>query len=348
MQRRVCPITGFELPVLGIGCWSFGGGAYWGAQDRKDEANVVREAIARDCNYLDTAEVYNSGASEEALGATVRTCRGDVILGTKVPPSACHPPALRAHCDASLRRLATDAIDLYMVHWPLTRQAIKPFTQDETILASPPNVTETFATLLQLQKQGKIRQIGVCNFGVKQLGEALATGAKIAVNQLFYSILARAIEFDILPLCARHGVGVMAYMPLLQGLLTGKYHSADELPFARARIRHFRGDRKDSRHEGPGFETDVFAALDGLRGIAARADVPLTHLALGWVAAQPGVVCVLAGARTGAQVAENAAAFARPLPAETLVEAEALTRPLRDAMGTNADYFESAKNSRIE
>lgn len=348
MERRICKSTGFELPVLGIGCWSFGGGAYWGPQDRKDEEGVVATSIELGCNFFDTAEMYNNGASEEALGAAIASRRGQAIVGTKVPPSACYPEALRAHCDASLKRLKTDTIDLYMVHWPLTPKAIRHFTKDEAILARPPTVEETFATLMQLQKAGKIRQIGVCNFGVKHLTEALSTGVKIAVNQLFYSILARAIEFEILPFCAQRGIGVMAYMALLQGLLTGKYGNADEMPYARTRIRQFRGDRKDSRHGGPGFEAEVFAAIAKLKAIAARAGVPLTHLALGWVAAQPGVVCTLSGARTAAQVAENAAAFAAPLPAWALAEAEAVTRPLRDAMGRNADYFDNDANGRIE
>src|SRR5579872_5452135 len=196
MEIRPCGKHDLRLPVLGIGCWSFGGGSYWGPQSQKDADEVVRCAIDHGCNFFDTAELYNDGASEESLGRALQgILRERVLVASKVGPQYTEPKTLIEHCEASLRRLQMDYVDLYYVHWPITAHAIRSFTSKEMPV---PSVADAFDVLMRLQREGKIRFIGVSNFGPVKLREALATGAQIVVNQLPYSLLSRAIELEIL------------------------------------------------------------------------------------------------------------------------------------------------------
>ncbi len=333
MERRICKNTDLSLPVLGIGCWAYGGNEsdYWGAQDQRDAEAVVHAALEAGANYFDTAEGYNDGRSEEALGRALGKRRHEAIIGTKVSPSNARPDLLRESCEASLRRLGTNYIDLYMPHWPVTDYPVGP----------------AFATLAALQKEGKIRHIGLSNFGVRQLSEAAATGVPIATDQLCYNLLARAIEFEILPECRRRGIGVVGYMPLQQGLLAGKYASLDELPPVRTRTRHFRGDRPLSRHGGTGAEAEVADVLAGLRLLSQESGIPAARLALAWAIHQPGITCALAGIRTRAQLEEGLAGAAVKLSPDLLARLDRLTEPLKRKLGPNADYFQGQADSRI-
>ncbi len=333
MVRRICGNTGLSLPVLGIGCWAYGGeeNDYWGAQDQREAEAVVHAALDAGANYLDTAEGYNDGRSEEALGKALGRRRTEAIIGTKVSPSNARPDLLRKSCEASLRRLGTDYIDLYMPHWPLTDFP----------------VGTAFETLSALQKEGKIRQIGLSNFGAQQIREAAGTGVSIATDQLCYNLLSRAIEIEILPECQRRGIGVVGYMPLQQGLLTGKYALLDELPPMRTRTRHFRGDRPLSRHGEAGAEVEVSNILSGLRLISQESGIPAAHLALAWAIHQPGVTCALAGIRTLAQLEEALAGAAVELSPDRLARLDRLTEPLKRKLGPNADYFQGQAGSRI-
>ena len=242
MEKRACGRLGIEVSVLGIGCWSFGGGDYWGAQEESDVRAVVHAALDHGVTYFDVAETYNAGRSEESLGRALKGRRAEAVIGSKVSPSHTEPAVLRAHCEASLRRLQTDYVDLYMVHWPITQYS----------------VNDAFATLRDLQSEGKIRAIGVSNFGVQQLAEALDMGAPIQVNQLCYNLLSRAIEVGILPLCRRKGIAVLGYMPLMQGLLTCKYRTPDEMPDVRVRatfeaiVREHGTARRERRRRSSG------------------------------------------------------------------------------------------------
>lgn len=346
MERRRCGKSDLELPVLGVGCWSFGGGSYWGPQEQPRVDAVVARAVELGSDYFDTAESYNDGASEESLGRALKGKRDRAIIGTKVSPSNCGRGVLREHCERSLRRLGTDFIDLYMVHWPVHPHAIRHYTDDESVINNPASVADVFAALVDLQEAGKIRHIGVSNFGVRWMERALATGARIAANELPYSLLSRAIELEILPYCREHGIGVLAYMPLMQGLLTGKYASADEMPAARTRTRHFSGDRPQSRHGEPGAEKELFEALDGIRRIAGSLGVSMTELALAWCVANPAITCVLAGARNVAQLEANAGAMSGKLAPETVEELDAATKALKEKLGPSFDYFENTELDR--
>jgi myo-inositol catabolism protein IolS len=334
METRSCGESGVEVSVLGIGCWSFGGaeGDYWGARDQRDADTVV--AAALDCGvcFFDTAEGYNDGRSEEALGRALTGRRGRAVIATKVSPHNAEPGVLREHCEASLRRLRTDYVDVYMLHWPIRDRPL----------------ADALAALAELKAAGKIRAIGVSNFGPRQLTEALDTGAAIDVNQVNYSLLSRAIEFEILPLCRRHGAGVLAYSPLMQGLLTGKYRTFDELPPVRARTRHFSGHREGSRHGQAGAEALVFRTVEGIRALAAEVGMPMTHLALGWCIARSGVASVLAGTRNVSQLRQNAAAAAAALDEDVVGRLDELTDELKAALGPGADYYTGVEDSRTE
>lgn len=345
LPTRRCGKSELILPVLGMGCWSFGGGDYWGAQSQSEVDAVVRHAVDHGCNFFDTAEAYNGGASEQALGAALRgLARERVIVGTKISPSHTAPATLVAHCDASLRRLQTDYIDLYMVHWPITAHSIRHFTTD----APPvPSVPEAFATLMQLQRAGKIRHIGVSNFGRAQLTEALATGAAIVVNELPYSLLTRAIERDILPFCRERGVGVLGYMALLQGVLSDRYAQLADLPEWRRRTRHFDSRSTPlSRHGLPGVEAETSAALAAIRAVARREGLATADLALKWACAAAGIASSLCGSRHVAALEANLKAASEPLAPAIVAELNALTQPLLDAMGPSFDYYENPANDR--
>jgi aryl-alcohol dehydrogenase-like predicted oxidoreductase len=345
MKRRKCGREGLELPVLGIGCWSFGGGEYWGEQSQKDVDEIVAAALDLGCNYFDTAEVYNDGRSESALGQALKGRRSRAIIGTKVSPNNTAPATLRVHCEASLKRLETDYIDLYMVHWPINSVSLQHYTGSEADQSALPDTGDAFRTLVDLKREGKIRHIGVSNYGVRQLAEIEGYG--IAANQLCYNLLCRAIEFEILPLCAGSGIGVIGYMPLMQGILTGKYSSLEEIPWQRTRSRHFDGRRQGSRHGEEGFEALLEAALAELRRIAGDSGTPLMRLALAWCIAEPGIACTINGVRNVEQLQENVAALATTLSREVSADLAGATRDVKNALGPYADLYESRERSRI-
>jgi aryl-alcohol dehydrogenase-like predicted oxidoreductase len=347
MERRRCGRHDLELPVLGMGCWSFGGGEYWGAQDQKDVDEVVREAIDRGCNFFDTAEAYNGGTSERSLGAALKGIPRDrVLIGTKISPSHTRPDQVVAHCDASLQRLQTDYIDLYIVHWPITAHSIRHFTKEPI---ATPGVSEAFAALGALQKAGKIRHLGVSNFGAEKLSEALALGARIAINELPFSLLTRAIEFEILPFCRENGIGVLGYMSLMQGVLSDKYPTFADIPEWRRRTRHFDSRRTPQcRHGLPGHEPETAAARQAIRAIAKKHGMTTQEIALKWAFAGEGITSSLCGSRDLAQLRLNIEAAAAPLDPAVADELTRATEPLKQAMGPSFDYYESPADDRTK
>lgn len=203
---------------FGDGCWQFGGdsNSYWGDQSQKDVVEVVSMALDNGINYFDTAEMYNDGESERSLGLALKGRRHKAIIGTKIKPSNTKSKTLREHCEASLRRMQTDYIDLYMLHWPINAQSILHFSNDESLIADPPTVEEVFHTLKELQQEGKVRYIGISNHGIEQMEEVRKTGVQVVANQLIYNLICRAVETEILPYCADHRIGVIGYMGLHQ------------------------------------------------------------------------------------------------------------------------------------
>ncbi len=324
--------NGPEVSVVAFGAWQIGDPTYWGADAAADAEGALAAALDAGVNLFDTAEMYAAGEAERVLGQLLGARRSKVLIASKVKPDNCVPGGLRAACEGSLQRLGTDVIDLYQIHWPFRQM---PFE-------------DAYAELAALRDEGKIRYIGVSNFGPTDLDAWFAKGECVS-DQVAYSLVFRAIEHEIVPACTRRGVGVMAYMPLLQGLVSCRWASADEMPENRRRTRHFSSERSATRHGEAGCEELTFKTLAELKALAAEIGVVPAALALAWVIAQPGVSTALLGARNAAQLAANLEAVdLLPLSAELDARLEALSRPLKDRLGANADLWFSAENSRIK
>ena len=329
MQLRQLGNSSLMVSPIGVGFWGIVGGDYWGEQDESDTINTVHAALDAGINFIDTAEGYGDGYSEEMLGRALKGRRSEAIIATKVSQSNLAPADLRAACERSLKRLDTDYIDLYQVHWP--RWDV-PFG-------------DTMSALLELQNAGKIRVIGVSNFGKLDMPDMLNC-ERYEANQLPYSLLWRAVEYDIQPQCVEHNIDILPYSPLNQALLTGRYRSADEMPFSRTRTRHFRGDRQDSRHGTAGFEDETFAALEAIRQISADINQEMVHVALAWLLHKPAVTSVLAGARNPEQVESNLIAGNLSLSDETMKRLDEATADLKAKLGPEPDMWGIGADSR--
>jgi aryl-alcohol dehydrogenase-like predicted oxidoreductase len=233
-----------------------------------------------------------------------------------------------------------------MVHWPITAHSIKHFTS-ETI--PTPSVPDAFDTLMRLLKAGKIRHIGVSNFGRAKLAEALATGAEIVINELPYSLLTRAIEMEILPFCREKGVGVLGYMSLLQGVLADIYPTMEDIPVWQRRTRHFDSRRTPQcRHGLPGAEAETNAALESIRAIARQHGMTMPEVALKWAFAGNGITSSLCGSRNTKELEMNIKAASEPLAPEIVKQLSEATQPLLEKLGPSFDYYENPVNDRTK
>jgi len=329
MQYRKLGRTDIEVSVVAMGCWPIVGDATWGPQDEADAVAAIETALDAGINLFDTAEGYGSGSSEELLGRVLADRRGQVVIASKVAPDHLRPDDLRASCEATLRRLRTDYIDLYLIHWP---NWDIPFA-------------ETLGVLEGLKAAGKVRAIGCSNFGPRDLHDLLAHG-RVEVNQFAYNMLWRGVEFEVQGICTANDVSILTYCPLAQGLLTGKFRSADEVPLGRARTRHFSRARSGTRHGEEGAEAETFAAVDAVRRIAAEIEQPMADVALAWLLSRPGVTSVLAGMRNAEQARENARAADLALSKDVLDRLTRATDPLKRRFGPMLDMWQSASRIR--
>ncbi|MBN1556304.1 MAG: aldo/keto reductase [Phycisphaerae bacterium] len=328
MQYRTLGKTEIRVSTICQGCWSIVGKDWtWGHTDADDAVSALRASFEAGVNFFDTAPVYGNGDSEELLGRALKDVRKDIILATKVGPKDFAPADLRAACEASLKRLGTDYIDLYQLHWPTPEFP----------------VAETWGVMQELREAGKIRAAGVSNFGVSYLAD-LPDGA--ASNQLAYSLLWRPVEQEIQPICVERGMSILCYSPLSQSLLTGKFTSPADVPDGRARTRLFGSTRENSRHGEPGCEEEVFAALEKIRAVADGVSLEMTHVSLAWLLAQPGVTSVVVGGRNPDQARDNARAAEVTLDAATAAALSEATDTVKQYLGKNADMWEHA--SRLE
>lgn len=312
-----------------MGCWAIVGDRTWGPQDEGEALAAIHASLEAGVNFFDTAEGYGDGYSEELLGRALAGRRDEVIIATKVSRAHLAPEDLKRACEGSLRRLRTDHIDLYIVHWPSREVPIE----------------ETWRAMEDLQREGKVRVLGVSNFARADLTELLQVGRPEA-DQLPYSLLWRAIEYEVVPVCLEHEISITCYSPLAQGLLTGKFRSPDEVPPGRARTRHFSCRRPQARHSEPGAEAETFSAIDRIRAVAQEVGQPMNRVALAWVLAQPGVASVIAGARNPTQARENAAAGDLTLAEDVLARLAEATEELKRHFGTNPDMWESESRMR--
>jgi aryl-alcohol dehydrogenase-like predicted oxidoreductase len=279
------------------------GGSSFGPVDDDESIAAIKRAIELGINFLDTADVYGLGHSEEVVGRALGEDRKRVFLATKggirwdasgknlVEDAS--PAHLMGAIEASLRRLRTDHVDLYQVHWPDPKTPIE----------------ETGKTLLEIQKSGKARYVGVSNYSVAQMEEMLRT-VRIQSLQPPYSLLEREVEKEILPYCRNRGIGVVVYSPLAKGLLTGKFTAKST----------FDDVRKDSKLFQPGAFEENLARVDLLQGLADARHRTVAQLAINWVLSNPAVTVAIAGAKRSSQVEENAAGIDFQLNAEELRE----------------------------
>ncbi|GHV91100.1 aldo/keto reductase [Spirochaetia bacterium] len=347
IQQTVHP--GLSLSRLGVGCWPFGGGDYWGDQNQKDVDAVVCRAIELGLNVFDTARMYNDGASEVSLGKALKGFRDKAFVISKVSPAKAYRKTLREECEASLKGLGMDYLDMYMLHWPINPLGVKHFTSDPGVIANPPTIAEALETLSALKQEGKIGFIGISNFGIRQMREAIGLCPEIAVNEMPYNIISRAIEAEIMPFCAEHRIAVISSMTLQQGVLTGLYKSAAEVPAHQAHSRHFSMEtgKGTSRHGEAGAEAEIFETVDVLREIASELKISVAQLSIAWALANPGIGSALIGARNTRELEENVRVLSLKLPVEAKERIDRVSQRVLDKLGSKADYYENTRNSRI-
>jgi aryl-alcohol dehydrogenase-like predicted oxidoreductase len=290
METRPLGKDGPPLSVIGLGTWAIGGSWMYGLgpSDDAEAVAAIHQALDLGVSWIDTAAAYGLGHAEELVGRAVRDRRDKVFVATKCAmvwdakkDVRIHASAqsIRAEIEQSLSRLGTEYVDLYQIHWP------DPSTP----------VEESWAEMAKLRQEGKVRHIGVCNFGVDLL-ERCEKIAHVEAAQPIYNLLERDAERDVLPWCAAHGTGVVAYSPMQSGLLTGAF---DLKKLA----------RDDSRRRSAKFSPQKLAAasklVEALRPMARKYKKSVGQLAVAWVLARPGVTSAIVGARRPAQVAEN-------------------------------------------
>ncbi|MGH9190750.1 MAG: aldo/keto reductase [Acidimicrobiales bacterium] len=282
---RYVEVAGTRLSAIGLGTWQFGS-REWGYGDEYAEGDavaIVRRALDLGINLIDTAEVYAFGRSERIVGRAIAGRRDDAFIATKIFPVFPITPVVDARGRASRRRLGIDAIDLYQVHWP--NPAV--------------GTTSTMEGMRRLKADGVIRNVGVSNFTLARWRAAeQALGAPVLSDQVPYNLVARKPERDLLPYAAASDRLVIAYSPLAQGLLSGRYDASN---------RPTSGVRRTNPLFLPENLERAKPLLDTLREIATAHDASAAQVALAWVIRRPNVVAI-PGARTVAQLESNAAA----------------------------------------
>ena len=317
MELRTLGKSNVKVTPMAFGAWAIGGWM-WGGAEEKEAINAIRAAYEAGITTIDTAPVYGFGRSEELVGKAMEGVQRDKYqvltkfgmnwenengeyffdsVDNDGKPFKMYKLASKEkviqECEDSLRRLKTDYIDLYQIHWP-----------DNT---TP--ISETFEAVQRLIEQGKVKAAGVCNYSVEQVEEALKT-IQLASNQVPYSLINRGIEKNVLPQAINKGMSIIPYSPLQRGLLTGKIKPGHKFS---------EGDTR----EGNRFYTDenirrTNALLEAIRPIADTHNATLAQVIINWTINQPGIGTVLVGARNEQQVRDNVGALNFTLTAEEI------------------------------
>ena len=291
MEKRWLGNSDLHITSLGVGAWAMGGPGWrfsWGAQDDEDSVAAIRKALESGMNWIDTAAVYGLGHSEEVVARSLEGIPHRPYIFTKCSrvwneqgelSGSLKAGSLRRECEASLRRLKVDVIDLYQIHWPQPEEDIE----------------EGWTTLAKLKEEGKVRYIGVSNFNVSQMKRAQAI-APITSLQPPYSMLARAVEKEILPYCAEQNIGVIVYAPMRSGLLSGAMtrERAGALPDDDWR-------RRDLDFQEPKLSRNL-QLVDLLRSIGKRHGRTPGEVAIAWTLRHPTVTAAIVGLRRPEQV----------------------------------------------
>ncbi|MFW6132473.1 MAG: aldo/keto reductase, partial [Planctomycetota bacterium] len=318
MRYRKLGRTDIEVSVICQGCWSLVTEDFnWGHNELRDSIDAIRTSMDAGVNFFDTAEGYGRGESEQILARALGDLRKDVVIATKVSRGNLAPEAVREHCDRSLRRLGTDYIDLYQIHWPHPKIP----------------VADTLGAMEALRDEGKIRAIGVSNFGVSYMRDLFAAGRGES-NQVCYSLLWRPIEHAVQPMCVEKDMNILCYSPIAQGLLTGKFSSVDDIPDKRVRTRLFSSTRPNADHGEPGCEREVFDAVERIRRISESIGEPMGNVSMAWLLTRQAVTSVIVGGRKAEQASRNAAAGDLTLGDDVIGQLTEATEPVKRAVGT--------------
>jgi len=280
MEKTMLGRTGIEVSRLCIGCWQAAG---WASSDDERFVNTVRHALDKGLNFIDTAPAYGNGHSEDLVGKAIQGRRHEIVIATKFWCDKSKPAAIRESLERSLKLMKTDYIDVFQQHWP------------------PPDVplAETIGELERLKQEGKIRVIGVSNW-MEPEWEDFGDPSRIESLQPNYSLLWRSIEPNILPICRKHRIAVIPYSPLCQGILAGRFKSAENLP-------------KDPRSWNRRLKPDVFPrvleVLKVLEEVAKKYGKTMGQTALRWLLDRDEVTAPIVGASRPEQVDENLGAM---------------------------------------
>jgi len=310
MKTKQLGKSDLSITPIGFGAWAIGGSGWefgWGEQDDKQSVAAIHRALELGINWIDTAAVYGMGHSEEVVALALRTWPGRrPYVFTKCGlrwdeqgyvHRSLNAASIRRECEDSLRRLKLDAIDLYQVHWP---------TEE---------LEEGWSAMARLQKEGKVRWIGVSNFNVEEMGQAQAI-APITSSQPPYSLVRREIEHEILPYCRSEELGVIVYSPMASGLLTGAMtrKRVDGLSMSDWRSR-------DIEFQEPRLSRNL-VLVERLREIGERYGRPPGQIAIAWTLRNPAVTGAIVGARNAKQAGANVGAADVCLTDEEIAEIE--------------------------
>ena len=314
--------TGIKVSEICFGAMTFGGRGYWkaiGELEQKDANTLVKTALDRGINFFDTADVYSEGLAEEMLGKALGNKRKEIILATKVRGRTGKGPndvGLSRHhiiegCNSSLKRLGTNYIDLYQVH------SFDPFTPLE----------ETLRALDDLVRDGKVRYIGASNYTGWQLMKALSISDKQSLEkfvtlQAFYSLIARDLENELVPLSLDQNLGILPWSPLGGGFLTGKYRRGKKRPESARRTNP--QDQFLQFDEEKGFDI-----VDELESTAKNHNATITQAALNYLLRKPGVASVIIGAKNKGQLEDNLKTSDWEMTPEEVSRLDALSEPPR-------------------
>ncbi|MBW4582689.1 MAG: aldo/keto reductase [Tildeniella nuda ZEHNDER 1965/U140] len=314
MEKRELGTSGIHITPVITGTWQAGKSQWVGVEDA-ETIKAIRAAFDAGITTVDTAEIYGSGHSERVVAEALSDVRDRVVYATKVFSNHLKYDQVIAACEASLQNLKTDRIDLYQIHWP-----------SGSFKSEVVSIEETMRALNDLKQQGKIRAIGVSNFSQAQLEEAAQYG-RIDSLQPPYSLFWRYVEKDAVPYCVEQKISIIAYSPLAQGLLTGKFGADHTFP------------PEDNRAKNKLFQGETYQraqmALEKLRPIADRYQTSLGNLALAWLIAQPQANAIV-GVRNAEQAVENAKAGEIKLSDADLAEIDQIGRIVTDQLDDNA------------
>ncbi|MCK5451240.1 MAG: aldo/keto reductase [Candidatus Omnitrophica bacterium] len=305
MKYRKLGKTDLKISSVVLGSWVFGGEC-WGEVRDEESISVLKDAINRGVNCIDTAPIYGNGRSEEVIGKALKDVSEDVIIATKCGLEK-HGKAIRPNLSAkfireeienSLRRLNVEKIDLYQCHWPDPNTSRK----------------ETFTELSKLTEEGKVRYIGVSNFDKDFLEKAIQI-APVQSNQMPYSIFDRDIEKEMVPFCENNGVSILSYGSLGGGILTGKYKEPPD--FSKGDVRSF-----FYKYYREPFWSKSRKIVNVLENIADRRQVPVSNVAINWVLSRKEVAGCITGCRTLEQLKGNVTAVDWDITEEELLMIE--------------------------